>query len=80
MTKATIYTAPKCPHTKNLRAFLDEQSLEIEEKCVLTSPELFEEVKQVSGQLGIPVAVIDGEAFVGFDRRVERRLKRKLGV
>ena len=80
MTRATVYTAPECPHSKNLKQFLTEIGVDFEEKCVLTSPETFAELKEVSGQLAIPVLVIDGESFVGFDRRAERRIKRKLGV
>jgi glutaredoxin len=80
MTRAIVYTAPECPHSKNLKQFLTEIGVDFEEKCVLTSPEIFAELKEVSGQLAIPVLVIEGESFVGFDRRAERRIKRRLGV
>jgi glutaredoxin len=80
MTKAIVYTAPECPHSKKVKTFLQENNVEIEEKCVLTSPETLDELKTVTGQLAIPATIIDDDVFIGFDRRTERKLKRKLGV
>jgi glutaredoxin len=80
MTKATLYTAPQCPHTAKVKSFLKEIKVDIEEKCVLESPEIIEELKKVSGQLAIPATIIGDDVFIGFDRRTVRRLKRKLGV
>ena len=80
MAKAIVYTAPECPHSKKVMEFLVGNNVEIEEKCILTNPETIQELKEQSGQLAIPVTVIDGDFFIGFDRRTERRLKRKLGV
>ncbi|MFW9925320.1 MAG: glutaredoxin family protein [Candidatus Thorarchaeota archaeon] len=80
MTKAIVYTAPECPHSQKIKSFLQENNVDIEEKCVLTSPDIIEELKEATGQMAIPVTIIDGEFFIGYDRRTERRLKRKLGV
>ncbi len=80
MQKATIYTAPDCPHSKNLKVFLNENKIDFEEKCILASPEARAELKKASGQLGIPVTVIGDGIFIGFDSRTERRIKRQLGV
>jgi glutaredoxin len=80
MTTVVIYTAPECPHSKKLKEFLSGINMEFEEKCILTSPEMLEDLVKVSGQRAIPVTVVEDEIFVGFDRRTERRMKRKLGV
>jgi glutaredoxin len=80
MTKATVYTAPQCPHSEKIKTFLKENKVDIEEKCVLTSPETIDELKKVSGQMAIPVTIIGEDVFIGYDRRTERKLKRKLGV
>lgn len=80
MVRAIIYTAPKCPHSQKLKEFLKETGIDFEEKCVLTNPETFEEVFQATEQKGIPVTIIDGDAFVGLDRRTQRRIKRKVGA
>jgi glutaredoxin len=75
-----IYTAPECPHSSKLKAFLKEAGISPEEKCIITDPETTAEVRKLSGQMAVPVTSVDGDIFVGFDRRAERRLKRKLGV
>lgn len=80
MLKAVIYTAPECPHSKNLKTFLKDTGIDYEEKCILTSPEITTELKEVSGQIAVPATVIDGDVFIGYDKRAERRIKRKLGV
>jgi glutaredoxin len=80
MPKAIVYTAPECPHSKKLKEFLVENGIDFEDKCILTSSDIREELKRVSGQLGIPVTVIGDGVFIGFDSRVERRIKRQLGV
>jgi len=80
MPKAIVYTAPECPHSRRLMAFLKQNRIDFEEKCILASPETLEELKRVSGQLAVPVTVIGDGIFLGFDSRVERRIKRQVGV
>ncbi len=80
MVTAIIYTAPECPHSKNLKTFLKENKIKYEEKCILTSHETALELKTKSGQMAVPTTFIGNEIFIGFDRRTERRIKRHLGV
>jgi len=80
MPQAIIYTAPECPHSANMKTFLKDIGVDFDEKCILTSPETAAELKARSGQITVPTTVIDGDVFIGYDRRAERRIKRKLGV
>ena len=80
MPNTLIYTAPECPHSNTLKNFLREIGIDFEEKCILISPEICAELKELSGQISVPTTVIDGDVFIGHDRRTERRIKRKLGV
>ena len=80
MPAATVYTAPECPHSKKLLEFLKEIGVKIEEKNVLTIAGYFNELFEISGQKAIPATVIGEDVFVGFDRRVERRIKRAVGA
>ena len=80
MTKAVVYTAPKCPHSLKLKDFLKEISIDFEEKSVFSKPETFDEILKATEQRAIPVVIIDGDAFVGFDRRTQRKIKRKVGA
>ena len=79
MPTAIVYTAPECPHSLKLKDFLKEIGVEIEEKCVLTTPGVFKELSEKSGQKAVPVTIIGDDVFIGFDRRVERRIKRAVG-
>lgn len=78
MPTAVIYTAPQCPHSKKLKEYLDEQDISYEEKCILTDPETLQELFNLTKQKAVPVTAIGDDFFIGFDRRTERRIKRKM--
>jgi glutaredoxin len=80
MVKAIVYTAPKCPHSEKAKEFLASIEVEIEEKCVFDTPDTLEDLRELSGQMAVPVIKLNGDFYIGFDRRTERRVKRKLGV
>lgn len=79
MVKGVIYTAPQCPHSKKMKKFLSDKGVVLEEKCVLTDSGSLAELITVSKQRAVPAAVIEGDVFVGFDPRIQRRLEKKLG-
>lgn len=79
MVKITIYTAPQCPHSKRLKEFLASKGVKFDEICVLDDPKYFEEINEKTNQKGIPVIIIDDSIFVGFGKRVERRISRLIG-
>jgi glutaredoxin len=78
MPTAKIYTAPQCPHSKKLKQYLDEEGISYEEKCILTDPETVEEIFELTKQKAVPVTVLGDDFFIGFDRRTQRRIKRKM--
>ncbi len=78
MPTAKVYTAPQCPHSKKLKEFLDEEGVPYKEKCILTDSETVEELFELTKQKAVPVTVIDDDFFIGFDRRTQRRIKRKM--
>ncbi len=52
--------------------------LEYDETCVLDDPSYFDDLQERSEQRAVPVTIIDDKIFVGFNSRVERRIKRML--
>jgi NADH-dependent peroxiredoxin subunit F len=66
MAKVTVYTAEWCPWCHKVIDFLKQNNVEFEAKNV-ENREYAQESMEKSGQAGIPVTVIDGEAVVGFD-------------
>jgi glutaredoxin len=58
-----------------LKKFLTDQGVQYEEIDLVADPARVSELVNISGQLGVPVTVIDSEVIIGFDRgRLESAL------
>ena len=77
MPNITIYTTPTCVFCKMTKEFFGQNNVEYQEKDVSVDMSAREEMVQKSGQLGVPVTLVDGEIVVGFD---QERLSKLLGV
>lgn len=63
-----IYSTPSCPYCKMAKEYLASKGVVYQEFDVATSNEALEEMVNVSGQMGVPVIVVDGDVIVGFDK------------
>ncbi len=72
-----IYLTSTCPHCRRARGFLVENGVKFEEFDVLDDHNAREEMIKKSGQMGVPVIIIDGQVTIGFNPVV---LKEKLGI
>jgi glutaredoxin-like YruB-family protein len=72
-----VYTTPTCPWCKKTRQFLDDNNTAYENIDVTTDNAGREEMINKTGQLSVPVIVIDGETIIGYD---ENWLKQKLNL
>lgn len=68
MKKVTIYSTPTCHFCNMAKDYFKENKVEYEAFDVAGSMEKRKEMMEKSGQLGVPVIVIDGQVVVGFDR------------
>ena len=68
MKNITIYSTPSCVYCKMAKAFLKSKDIPFEEKDVLADLTAREEMVKKSGQLGVPVIVIDNDTVVGFNK------------
>lgn len=58
-----------------MKKFLTDQGVQYEEIDLVADPARVSELVNISGQLGVPVTVIDSEVIIGFDRgRLESAL------
>jgi glutaredoxin 3 len=73
----TIYSTPTCHFCHMAKDFFTEKGIQFTDYNVAGDPVKRQEMIQLTGQLGVPVIVIDGAISVGFDRN---RLAQKLGV
>ncbi len=74
----TIYSTPTCVYCKTLKEYLTEKNIKYQDIDVSKDEKELEKMVKISGQMGVPVIVIEGEVIVGFDRRkVDELLKIK---
>jgi len=63
-----VYSTPTCPYCKTAKEYLDSKNISYQDIDVSSDKEALEEMVKASGQMGVPVIVINGEAIVGFDK------------
>ncbi len=75
--KITVYSTKTCPHCVRAKEYLKENNIEFEDVDVSADQDKAREMVALTGQMGVPVIVIDGEAVIGFDRAA---IQKKLGI
>ena len=66
--QVTIYSTPTCHFCQMTKEFLDSKSIAYTEHNVASDLDKRQEMIQKSGQMGLPVLVVDEEIIVGFDK------------
>lgn len=69
MPNITIYSTPSCVYCKMAKQFFKENNIEYTEHNVQEDLQAQQEMLSKSHQLGVPVIDINGEIYVGFDRK-----------
>jgi len=70
-----VYSTPTCPYCHQAKDFLKEKGVEFTDYNVATDIDARNSMVQKSGQLGVPVIVVEGDVVVGFNRgRLEELL------
>jgi len=75
--KVIIYSTPTCTFCKQTKAFFKEHNIKYKEIDVSKDEKGLEEMREKSGQMGVPVIDIYGKILVGFD---EDQLKKELNI
>lgn len=68
MKNITIYSTPSCHFCHLAKEFFDENGIKYTDYNVMTDMEKRQEMVDKSGQLGVPVIIIDDQIIVGFDQ------------
>jgi glutaredoxin 3 len=66
--KVTIYITPTCSICRKAKDYLASKGIAFEEIDVATDRRAAEEMVQKSGQMGVPVIVVDGLMLTGFNQ------------
>ena len=69
MANITIYSTPSCVYCKMAKQFFKENNLQYTEHNVQEDMQAQQEMIAKTHQLGVPVIDVDGEIFVGFDKK-----------
>ena len=68
MKKVTIYTTPTCHFCHMAKEYFKQNNIVYEEFDVAGDMEKRKEMMEKSGQLGVPVILVDNQVVVGFDK------------
>lgn len=68
MKKVKIYSTPTCPYCSMAKKYLSEKGVSYEDVDVSANPDKVSELVDTSGQLGVPVIIVEDEVIIGFDR------------
>ena len=77
MKKVTIYSTPACHYCNLAKDYFNENKVKYEAFDVGSDMQKRKEMMEKSGQLGVPVILVDGEVIVGFDKP---KLAQLLGI
>ena len=66
--QVVIYSTPTCPYCKRAKEYLSRKGIPYVEHNVAADKEKAKEMIQKSGQMSVPVIIIDGEIIVGFNQ------------
>ena len=77
MPNIKVYSTPTCPYCIRAKSYLKEHNIPFENIDISSDENGLTEMIKISGQMGVPVILIDGDMIVGFD---QTRIATKLGL
>ena len=67
--KVRVFSTPSCPYCHSEKEFLKENKIAFEDIDVSKDQDAANEMIEKSGQMGVPVTIVDNKfVIVGFDR------------
>ena len=66
--KIKIYSTNTCPYCTMAKEYFKEKKIEFEDIDVSQDQKAAHEMVEKSGQMGVPVIMIDDEIIIGFDK------------
>jgi glutaredoxin-like YruB-family protein len=71
-----VFSTPTCPYCKMAKDYLTKKGVAFENVDVSADATGRDEMMKKSGQMGVPVIMVDSEVIIGFDmERLEGLLK-----
>jgi glutaredoxin-like YruB-family protein len=67
--KVKIYSTPTCTYCMAIKKFLEKNEVEYKDFNVAQDEEALKEMKEKTGQMGVPVVEIGEDVVVGFNKK-----------
>ena len=67
MSKITVYSTPTCHFCHMAKDFFNENKIEYTDYNVADDTEKRQEMREITGQMGVPVTMIGENVVIGFD-------------
>lgn len=77
MAQVKVYSTLTCPFCIKAKDYLRQKGILFENIDVASDQTRLQEMMALTGQMGVPVIVIDGDVIVGFDKS---KIDSKLGL
>jgi len=77
MAVVKVFSTPTCPYCTRVKSYLEEKHIAFENIDVAGDKNGLQYMVTVSGQMGVPVVMIDDYVIVGFDKD---KIDAKLGI
>lgn len=68
MAEVKVYSTSTCPYCVRLKEYLEHKNIDFQDIDVSSNRAAIQEMVRLTGQMGVPVVVIDGTVVVGFDK------------
>jgi glutaredoxin 3 len=69
-----LYTSSSCPYCMRAKKFLKEHGIKFKEINISVYPQAAKELKEKTGQTGVPVILTGNHKIVGFDEKKLRNI------
>ena len=77
MAEVKVFSTPTCPYCIRVKSYLQDKNIAFQNIDVSSDKSGLQDMINLSGQMGVPVIVIDGDVIVGFDKD---KIDAKLGI
>lgn len=68
MRRVKVYSTPSCPYCRMAKEYLKTKGIDYQDLDVSSDRDALREMLELTGQMGVPVIVIDDEVIIGFDK------------
>ncbi len=72
--KIIIYSTPACPYCKRAKEYLSQKGISFVDRDVAQDKDAAKEMIEKSGQMSVPVIIVDNEIIVGFNQALLDKL------